>query len=99
MVMTASLRNSARSLVGGVSAPPNQKDMDMQKIKLLKSTVCGGKNVQCGEVVEASPKDAFYLLTTGAAVEYVEPVKTTRKTKAPSNKMVEEQELQNRDIS
>jgi len=37
------------------------------KIKILKSTVCGGKPVEKDKVIDASEKDANYLIGIGKA--------------------------------
>ena len=41
----------------------------MKKIKMNKSTVCGGERVAKGETVEASTADANYLIASGTAVD------------------------------
>lgn len=55
----------------------------MSKLKILRNTVCGGKNVKAGDVVEASPRDTKLLLDMGKA-EIVEgnPKKVAAKGKA-----------------
>lgn len=58
------------------------------KIKMLKSTNCDGKPAPAGKVVDASTKDARFLINTGMAVEHTEAVKPKAKAKsAPSNRM------------
>lgn len=39
----------------------------MPRIRILRNTVCGGKWVKAGEVVEASEQDAHILSTMGKA--------------------------------
>ena len=52
----------------------------MKTIKLLKNTVCGGKAVGKGDVVDASDRDAFYLVSTKKAVHFKkEPAKKSQK--------------------
>jgi hypothetical protein len=70
--------------------------MDTKTITMMKSTVCGGVSVKPGDVVEASVRDAFFLISTKAAVEGGE-VKKKGGKKAPTNRMVDEDELMNRD--
>lgn len=69
---------------------------DTQTIKILKKTVCGGKPVSPGDVVEASLGDARYLVNTNSAVLFEKPaveVKPKRKTK-----MIKSDELETRDL-
>jgi hypothetical protein len=72
----------------------------MKTIKLLGSTVCGGERVKKGQVVEASDKDAFYLIHSGAAVacdpEKESEKKAPAKKKAPANKAVEVDTIETR---
>lgn len=56
------------------------------KIKMLKSTNCDGKTAPAGKVVDASTKDARFLINTGMAVEHKEAAKPKAKA-APSNRM------------
>lgn len=75
---------------------------DTKTITILKSTVCGGRPVQPGEVVDASSSDAFYLLATKAATtggQLVENEEKPRrgKKKAPINRMIDQEELEDRD--
>lgn len=66
------------------------------KIKMLKSTNCDGKSAPAGKIIDASNKDARFLINTGMAVEYIETVKPKAKAKAaPSNRMADVEE--NRD--
>jgi hypothetical protein len=70
------------------------------KIIMLKSTICGGKSVKPGDVVEASAYDAFYLTATKAAKLAPEddaPVEKKTRGRKPVNRMVGEEELENRD--
>ncbi len=39
------------------------------KIKIIKGTVCGGKNVKKDQVVDASETDAKILIGLGKAIE------------------------------
>lgn len=71
--------------------------MDTKTITMMKSTVCGGVSVKPGDVVEASAKDAFYLISTKAAVEGGE-VKKKGGKKSPVNRMIDGEELENRGI-
>lgn len=66
---------------------------DTRKITILKSTVCGGKPVSPGQAVDASLKDACYLVNTGAAEPYVEVEKPKRK----ATTSVKTDELETRD--
>lgn len=68
-------------------------------ITIAKATVCGGKSVKPGDVVEASVKDAHYLTTTKAATYATDaPVAEKRgRKKAPINRMVDDAGLENRD--
>jgi len=60
------------------------------KIEILRSTNCGGKHVQPGDVVEASNRDANLLLGIGFAKEYIELPKPKSKAKrSPTNRMAE----------
>lgn len=54
------------------------------KIKILRSTVCGGEVVEAGQIVEASEHDSQLLIALGKAV----PAKNNgekRTTEAPEN--------------
>jgi hypothetical protein len=60
------------------------------KIEILRSTNCGGKHVQPGDVVEASNRDANLLVGIGFAKQYTEPQKPKSKAKrSPTNRMAE----------
>ncbi|MEE4250694.1 MAG: hypothetical protein V2I38_08905 [Alcanivoracaceae bacterium] len=73
-------------------------------IKILKSTVCAGQRVKADAVLDAPTKDAKFLINSGKAVECDEP-KAAKKSepkqraakKAPVNRMVEAEDLDNRD--
>jgi hypothetical protein len=67
--------------------------MSVKTIRLLKRTVCGGVPVAPGDVVDASARDASYLVATGAA-EYCEP---KAKAAGKRNKMVDVAELTTRE--
>lgn len=70
-------------------------------IRMTKSTVCGGVAVKPGDMVEASDKDAFYLVATKAAVKVdgvaIEEAPKRGRKKAPENRMIDPEELENRD--
>ncbi|MCK9563521.1 MAG: hypothetical protein M0R02_12480 [Bacteroidales bacterium] len=68
--------------------------MTERTIRLLKHTVCGGKPVGPGEVVDASHRDASYLVATGAA-EYCEG--KAKPAVKRSNKMVDVADLTTRE--
>lgn len=68
---------------------------DTRTIKILKSTVCTGRPVKAGDVVDASLEDAWYLVNTGAAEPFVEEEKP--KAARKTNKMVNTKELEARD--
>ncbi len=75
----------------------------MKNIKMMKATVCGGRPVSVGEVVEASDRDAFYLIATKAAIESAaaavadDDAPKRGRRRAPVNRMIEPGELENRD--
>ena len=69
-------------------------------IKIMKSTVCAGQRVKADAVLDAPTKDAKFLINSGKAVECDEPKKAPEKKaakKAPVNRMVEAEDLDNRD--
>jgi hypothetical protein len=69
-------------------------------ITILKSTVCGGVAVKPGDVVEASDRDAYYLIATKAAVHggvVAEPPIKRGRPRSPVNRMIESGEIENRD--
>jgi len=66
---------------------------EYKQIKILKHTMCGGKAVRPGDVVDAMLGDARYLVNTGAAEPFVEAEKPKRK-----NKMIDTQEMEVRDL-
>jgi hypothetical protein len=76
-------------------------DLSMKTITILKSTVCGGQSVKPGDVVEASARDAFYLIATKAAVpsDAVEAVEKRGRKKAPVNRMIDAEDLESRDAA
>jgi hypothetical protein len=43
------------------------------KIKMTRHTVCDGRPVKAGDIVETSHIDANYLISIGKAVKYVDP--------------------------
>ena len=51
------------------------------KIKILRSTVCAGKRVEKGKVMDADEKDAIFLISLGKA-ESLEKVKDEKKQQA-----------------
>lgn len=62
------------------------------KIKILKSTVCGGKAVKAGSVVEASASDANFLINKGRA----EVAKEAPNPKAKAKSSISTDELTKR---
>lgn len=70
------------------------------KIKMLQSTNCDGKYAAAGSVVDASSKDARYLIATGMAEEFKaeakKPVQKRGAKKSPANKMVSDEEIASR---
>jgi len=69
-------------------------------IRLLTSTICGGKTVQSGETVDASVYDASYLVATGSAVYAEKPEKAVNKAKKEKklpNRMIADVQVNNRD--
>lgn len=73
--------------------------MTTKTITMIKHTVCGGVPVNPGDVVEASLRDAYYLIATKAAIEGAteQPAKRGR-PRSPVNRMVEADEIENRDL-
>jgi len=74
---------------------------DTRTIKIVKQTVCGGKTVSPGDVVEASLGDAFYLVNTGSALPVeAKPVeqKTVEVKPKRKIKMIKSNELNVRDL-
>ncbi len=69
------------------------------EIRMLKSTVCGGKKAAAGAVVDASATDARQLINAGKAEEYTAPKIKRRKKSPPVNRMIDENELDNRGTS
>ena len=63
------------------------------KIKLLKTTACDGKMYAAGSVVDASNKDAQYLIGVKKAVLFVAEKKPR---KAPANKAIQAKDLEQR---
>lgn len=60
------------------------------KIRILKSTVCDGKNVTAGDEVDASSRAANILIGLKFAEEYTEqPKKRGRKPQSEVNRMAE----------
>lgn len=51
-------------------------------IKILRGTVVGGERVAVGAIVEASNRDARYLINTGRAEEAKAPAPKRAKAKA-----------------
>lgn len=56
------------------------------KVKLIRAARI---RHNAGEIVEASPAEAGFLLSTGSAVQYTEPVKE-EKPETPEDKKVKE---------
>jgi len=44
------------------------------KIKVLRSTVCGGKDLVAGKIYEIEEKDANLLIALGKAIEFKDEV-------------------------
>lgn len=67
-------------------------------IKLLKTTVVGGKACVIGAVVDATDREGRFLINIGKAVAYTAPKakKEPAKKKAPANKSVSVDELETR---
>ena len=72
---------------------------DSVAIMILKDTICDRERVKAGVVVEASPKDAKFLINTKRAVLSETKKKVPAKKKARVNKMVTSEDLETRDIS
>ena len=64
---------------GIVPAASFEKRTIIVKIKILRTTVCGGKPVEKGKVIDASDKDANYLIGIGKA-ESAEKSKDDKKS-------------------
>ena len=77
------------------------QDLQLQEIEILRDTVCGGQRVSVGDVVPASGRDATLLISMGKA-RLAEPEPEAKKgpkakaKKAPANKQVTSDELENR---
>ena len=72
------------------------------QIKMLKSSICDGERVTVDQVVDASDKSARFLLLSRKAVLFEEVVaedapKKRGGKRSPVNRMVEEDEIDNRD--
>lgn len=80
-------------LIAGASALANSEE-NMEKIRILRGTVCGGKVVRSGQVVNASARDARVLINAGKAEVYVEPKRPARRS--PVNRQVQTSELEAR---
>ena len=63
----------------------------MPYIRILKNTVCDGKTVKADAVIEASEKDARYLIASGKAEETSKP-----RPKPKANKSVKTDEIEKR---
>lgn len=75
---------------------------DTKTITILKSTVCGLRPVEPGDVVQASPADASFLVATrramyGGDIAKEDQPKRGRK-KSPENRMIGGEELDNRGV-
>lgn len=66
--------------------------MSTRTIRMLKQTVCGGVSVKPGDVVDATLRDAHYLVSTKAA----EPCDEKPKRRGKANRMIDQAELQTR---
>lgn len=85
------------------------------KIRMLKASICDGKRVAVGDVVDASDKSGRFLLLSRKAMVFDEPAhqaeepeaeqpaeeapKKRGRKRAPVNRMVEGDEIENRDLS
>lgn len=56
-----------------IAGAPDPTRIETMKIEILRSTVCGGRPVSKGDVVEASQQDANTLITMHKAQRYIEP--------------------------
>jgi hypothetical protein len=65
-------------------------------IKIIKTTVVGGKVRRAGDVVEASYMDGRFLIARGKAEVHTPPKKPPAKKKAPVNKAVAVDALETR---
>jgi hypothetical protein len=68
---------------------------ETKTIEILKDTNCDRKRVKAGDIVEASTKDAKFLINTKKAV--LSEGKAKRGRKSPVNRMIDPEELENRD--
>lgn len=69
------------------------------KLKLLRASVVDCITYPAGEEIDVNDSEARQMIAIGKAEEYTEtPKKAKRATKkSPSNRMVEESEIVNRD--
>lgn len=67
---------------GGELIAPGHNQGAQMHIKILRGTVIDGKRVAVGAVVEASNRDAKYLISTGKAEEAKAPTPKRAKSKA-----------------
>jgi len=66
--------------------------METRTIRILKQTVCGGVPVKPGDVIDATLRDARYLVNTKAA----EPCDDKPRRKGKTNRMLDQGELETR---
>jgi hypothetical protein len=53
------------------------------KIRILRQTMAGGCVARVGEVIEASPSDAKFLIGIAKAEEFIETIPTPSKRRKP----------------
>ena len=71
----------------------------LRVVEVTKNTVVRGQRVSAGEVIEVLEADARLLIGLKHAKDYVEPPKKRNVKKTPTNRMVSENELSDRDLS
>ena len=76
---------------GALVAPVSIEAPSMKTVKILRRTVCGGEAVKPGDIVEASPADARFLVAIGKA-EYSKPKPKRKAKSAPLNRQIEDME-------
>jgi len=78
----------------GFVAPPSTRS-----VRILKLTGINGVFVKAGEVVEVTETDARLLVGNSHAEYYEAPPKKRNVKKTPKNRMVSEDEMEDRDLS
>lgn len=78
---------STKNAGGGLVAPGYSREAGNMRIKILRGTVVGGERVSAGAIVEATGRDAKYLISTGKAEEAksVTPKRAKAKPAAKAN--------------